>query len=88
MGEFLAVVPNERMVFSFGWDEPGHPTPAGSTEVENTLVLEGEKTRVRLAPRGQPDDAVADHVKGWDFHLHRLSVAATGGNEGPDSAAG
>lgn len=88
VGEFLAVVPNERVVFSFGWDEPGHPIPAGSTEVEITLVPEGEKTRVRLAHRGLPDDAVADHQKGWDFYLNRLSVAATGGDAGPDSAAG
>jgi uncharacterized protein YndB with AHSA1/START domain len=29
-GEFLEVVPNERVVFSFGWAQPGHPIPSGS----------------------------------------------------------
>ena len=28
VGEFVEVVPNERVVFTFGWDEPDHPIPA------------------------------------------------------------
>src|ERR1700722_8363501 len=30
-GEFVEVVPNEKVVFTFGWDQPDHPIPAGST---------------------------------------------------------
>ena len=45
-GEFVEVVPNERVVFTFGWDEPGHPIPARSTQVEITLIPDGDKTRV------------------------------------------
>ena len=37
--------PNERVVFTFGWDEPGHPIPAGSTKVAITLIPEGDETR-------------------------------------------
>lgn len=84
VGEYLEVVPNEKVVFTFGWDEPNHPIPAGSTEVEITLVSEGEKTRVRLTHRGLPEDAVTDHENGWDFYLGRLAVAATGGDPGPE----
>jgi uncharacterized protein YndB with AHSA1/START domain len=84
VGEFLEVVPNEKVVFTFGWDEPNHPIPAGSTEVEITLVPEGDKTRVRLSHRGLPDDAVADHESGWDFYLNRLAVVAVGGDAGPE----
>lgn len=87
-GEFLEVVPNEKVVFTFGWDEPNHPIPAGSTEVEITLIPEGEKTRVRLVHRGLPDDAVADHSEGWDFYLNRLAVVATGGDAGPETSHG
>jgi uncharacterized protein YndB with AHSA1/START domain len=86
VGEFLEVVPNEKVVFTFGWDEPDHPIPAGSTEVEITLIPEGEKTRVRLTHRGLPEDAITDHENGWDFYLNRLAVAATGGNAGPEVA--
>ena len=84
LGEYLEVVPLEKVVFTFGWDQPGHPIPAASTTVEISLHPEGTKTRVRLAHRGLPEDAVADHTNGWDHYLDRLSIATTGGNPGPD----
>ena len=86
LGEFVDVVPDEKVVFTFGWDEPDHPIPAGSTEIEITLVPDGDKTRVRLAHRGLPADAVSDHTGGWDHYLERLTIAATGGDPGPDRA--
>ncbi|MGH9092414.1 MAG: SRPBCC family protein [Acidimicrobiales bacterium] len=85
VGEFVEVVPNERVIFTFGWDEPGHPIPAGSTTVECTLSPEGEKTRLRLAHRGLPEDAVGDHTQGWDHYLDRLQVVAVGGTVPPDA---
>jgi uncharacterized protein YndB with AHSA1/START domain len=86
LGEFIEVVTNEKVVFTFGWDEPGHPIPAGSTEVEITLIPDGGKTRVRLVHRGLPDDAIKDHTQGWDHYLDRLAVASGGGDAGPDVA--
>ncbi len=85
VGEFVEVVPDEKVVFTFGWDEPHHPIPAGSTVVEITLIPEGERTRVRLTHRGLPDDAVTDHVAGWDYYLTRLAIVATGGEPGPET---
>jgi uncharacterized protein YndB with AHSA1/START domain len=87
-GEFLEVVPHEKVVFTFGWDEPGHPIPAGSTTVEISLHPEGEKTTVRLVHRGLPADAVEDHTHGWDRYVERLAIVATGGDPGPDTNAG
>jgi len=84
-GEFVEVVPNERIVFTFGWEQEGHPIPAGSTTIEITLHPEGDKTRVRLVHRGLPDDAISDHTHGWDHYLGRLTTAATGGDPGPDN---
>ncbi len=84
VGEFIEVVPDEKVVFTFGWDEPDHPIPPRSTELEISLTPEGEKTRVRLIHRGLPDDAVSDHTSGWDHYLDRLATAATGGDPGPD----
>ena len=86
VGKFLEVVPDSKVVFTFGWDEPDHPIPAGSTEVEITLIPDGDKTRVRLVHRGLPDDAVGDHTQGWDHYLDRLAVASTGGDPGPAAA--
>jgi uncharacterized protein YndB with AHSA1/START domain len=84
-GAFVEVLTYERVVFTFGWDEPAHPVPPGSTTVEITLHPEGGKTRVRLVHRGLPDDALDDHGHGWQHYLSRLSVAAAGGHAGPDS---
>jgi uncharacterized protein YndB with AHSA1/START domain len=85
-GEFVEIVPNEKVVFTFGWDEPGHPIPAGSTEVEISLIPDGGKTRVRLVHRGLPADAVSDHTGGWDHYLERLAAVSVGNDPGPDVA--
>jgi uncharacterized protein YndB with AHSA1/START domain len=87
-GEYVEVVPQEKVVFTFGWEEKDHPIPAGSTTVEISLHPEGEKTRVRLVHRGLPADAVAEHTHGWDHYLDRLVVVATGGDPGPDVSPG
>jgi uncharacterized protein YndB with AHSA1/START domain len=83
-GEYVEVVPNEKVVFTFGWDEPGHPIPPGSTTIEISLHPEGSKTRVRLTHSGLPAEAVSDHGKGWSIYLDRLAVVAPGGTVGPD----
>jgi uncharacterized protein YndB with AHSA1/START domain len=83
-GEFLEIVPYERVVFTFGWDEPDHPIPAGSTRFEITLIPDGDKTLVRFVHSGLPDDAVADHTSGWDNYLDRLAAVARGEDPGPD----
>jgi len=86
VGEFVEVVSDRKVVFTFGWDEPNHPIPARSTEVEITLTPDGDKTRVRLVHRGLPDDAVSDHTQGWDHYLDRLAVVSAGGTVEPDAA--
>jgi uncharacterized protein YndB with AHSA1/START domain len=85
-GEFVEVVPNEKVVFTFGWEEKDHPIPPGSTTLEITLHPEGDKTRVRLVHRGLPGDAVEEHTHGWAHYLDRLAIVTTGGEAGPDAA--
>jgi uncharacterized protein YndB with AHSA1/START domain len=83
-GEYVEVVPHERVVIAFGWDMEGNPITPGSTRVEFTLHPEGDKTRLRLRHSGLPEDAVGMHEQGWDHYLARLAVAASGGDAGPD----
>ena len=83
-GAFLEVVPFEKVKFSFGWDMPGHPIPAGSSEVEITLTTQGDATLVRLVHRGLPDDAVNDHLRGWTYYVDRLEKVLQGQDPGPD----
>jgi uncharacterized protein YndB with AHSA1/START domain len=88
-GEFVEAIPNEKVVFTFGWDMPGNPITPGSTRVEVTLQPEGTKTRLTLTHTGLPDDeAVQQHIHGWDHYLGRLAVVAPGGDAGPDTGPG
>jgi uncharacterized protein YndB with AHSA1/START domain len=84
-GEYVEVVPHQKVVFTFGWENEGNPIHPGSTTVEISLHPEGDKTRVRLSHRGLPEGAVADHVRGWDHYLGRLAAGATEGTAGPDT---
>jgi uncharacterized protein YndB with AHSA1/START domain len=53
-GEFVEVVPNERVVYTFGWDVEAISVPPGSTTVQIPLHPEGDKTRVQLVHRACP----------------------------------
>lgn len=89
VGEFVEVVPHERVVFTFGWDMPDNPITPGSTRVEITLQPEGTKTLLRLAHTGLPDDnAVTEHIHGWDHYLARLAAVGAGEAVDPDSGPG
>jgi uncharacterized protein YndB with AHSA1/START domain len=86
LGSFVEIDPHSRVVFTFGWDLPGHPIPAGSSEVEITLTPVGDETLLRLVHRGLPEDAIADHQAGWTYYLDRLDQVAEGKDPGPDRA--
>jgi len=86
-GEFIEVVPFEKVAYTFGWDEPDHPIPAGSTRIDITLAPEGDKTRLRFVHSGLPAAAVEDHTKGWDHYMERLTVAVGGGANETDVMA-
>ncbi|HEY8059048.1 MAG TPA: SRPBCC family protein [Acidimicrobiales bacterium] len=85
VGEFVEVVPFERIVHTFGWNMPDNPIRPGSTMVEITLEPEGDKTRLRLRHYDLPDDQVATHAHGWTHYLDRLALVAGGGDAGPDT---
>ena len=85
-GTFVEVQPFERVVFTFGWDVPDHPIPAGSSQVEITLTPDGEFTLLRLTHRGLPEDATEDHGRGWTYYLDRLALVMQGVDPGPDVA--
>lgn len=88
VGQFVEVVPNEKVVFTFGWDAPDNPVPPGSSTVQISLHPEDGKTLVRLVHRGLPEDGVLRHADGWTHYLARLAVAAPGGDPGPDTRPG
>lgn len=79
-GEYLELVPHERIVFSFGWD-PTEGAPAvepGSTRVEITLTADGDGTLLALRHTGLPAAARDEHQAGWGHFLPLLAAAARG----------
>jgi uncharacterized protein YndB with AHSA1/START domain len=84
-GEVVEVVPNERISFTWGFETPGHPLPAGSTLVVIDLIpdADGASTLLRLTQERVTiaSDAVA---RGWEHYLDRLVVVAEGGDPGRD----
>ena len=83
-GEFIEVVPNQRVSISFGWEGENHPVPPGSSVVEITLTPEGDTTLLRLEHSGLPADERARHGHGWQGYVDRLVIAAEGRDPGPD----
>lgn len=86
-GEFVTVEPPHRIVFTWGWDAPGRPVPAGSTIVEIELIPQGRGTLLRLVHRGLSGAQREKHATGWPHYLARLKIAARGGEPGPDPLA-
>ena len=83
-GQFIDVVPNQRVVFSWGWtDMPG--LPPGSSTVEIDLIPTGQGTLIRLCHRGLAPDEATAHEVGWRHYLRRLSEASLGIDPGPDT---
>jgi uncharacterized protein YndB with AHSA1/START domain len=84
LGEFVAVEPSRRLVFTWGWQGDAG-LPPGSSTVEITLREDDGSTLVRLRHSGLPHDAARRaHTEGWHRYLSRLAVAATGGDPGGD----
>lgn len=83
-GEYVEVVPNKRVVFTWGWEAADNPIRPGSSRVEIDLIPQGSETLVKLRHTGLPEPAMAPHKEGWTMYLNRLAVAATGGDPGLD----
>jgi len=86
-GRFVELVPDTRVVFTWGWN--GHPTvPPGSSIVEIDLASEGDGTVIRLVHHGLPPDDIPIHETGWRHYLPRLATIAEGGDPGVDPGPG
>ena len=83
-GEIVEIVPNERIVFTFGWEGEGQAVPPGASTVEIALVPDGDGTIVRLKHSGLTAEQADSHKEGWDHYLRRLVEVAGGGDPGAD----
>lgn len=86
-GTFVELVPDRRVVFTYGWERPDVGIPPGSTTVEITLRPHGAGTELHLVHRGLPGAMVEPHDGGWRNYLARLATVAEGRDPGPDPLA-
>jgi uncharacterized protein YndB with AHSA1/START domain len=77
-GRVVAVEPDRRIVFTWGYEGDGQAVPAGSSTVEITLEPVDGGTLVRLRhaglPAGEPPLA---HLAGWRHALATLAYAGS-----------
>ncbi len=75
VGEFVELVPYERIVFLFGWQgvAANEPLSPRSTRVEVRFAAEGTGTLLTLRHSGLPEARVDDHRRGWDDYLAVLA---------------
>jgi uncharacterized protein YndB with AHSA1/START domain len=86
-GTFLEIVPDRRLVFTWGFEGDGSPLPPGSTTVVIELEPHASGTMLRLTHSAlEPQPVVESHRAGWERYLERLSIRAEGGDPGPDRA--
>jgi hypothetical protein len=83
-GEVIELVPDRRLVFTWGWEDHVLSVPPGASTVEISLEPDGDGTLVRLTHRDLPQDMRAFHRLGWEYSLPRLATAAEGGDPGRD----
>ena len=77
-GQVLEIVDGERVVFTYGYDEPGKPIPPGGSRV--TITLQDHPTGTRLHLRHEVADAATrdHHVAGWRYQLALFANVAAG----------
>ena len=83
-GEVIEIVPNRKLVFTWGWEGGALPVAPGESTVEISLQPDGQGTLLRLTHRDLPQGMHKFHTLGWDYSLERLARVAAGQDPGPD----
>ena len=83
-GEVIEIVPDRRLVFTWGWEGGALPVAPGESTVEISLEPDGKGTLLRLTHRDLPPDMHTFHRLGWDYYLPRLAAVAASRDPGPD----
>ena len=83
-GEVIEIVPDRRVVFTWGWEDGALPVAPGESTVEISLEPDGEGTLLRLTHGDLPRGMHTFHRLGWDYALPRLAAVTVGQDPGPD----
>jgi uncharacterized protein YndB with AHSA1/START domain len=80
-GQYVIVERPRRLVFTWGWTDPGFGLPPGTSRVEVTFTPsgdDGDQTRLRLVHVGLAGDLGLLHDDGWSRFLARLDAVTAG----------
>ena len=88
VGAFVELVPDRRVVFTFGWDRVDVGIAPGSTTVEIDLRTRDGGTELHLVHRGLGGPMADAHRGGWSNYLARLAAVAEDRDPGIDRLAG
>ena len=87
-GAYVELVPDRRVVFTYGWQRTDVGVPPGSTVVVIDLRPKDGGTELHLVHRGLSGPMADAHDGGWANYLARLAAVAAGRDPGPDALAG
>ena len=76
LGKVVAIEEPERIVFTYGYENPTKPIPPGASRVIVTLSEEKGGTRVRLVHEVADAKTRDMHVWGWRFQLSLFANVA------------
>jgi uncharacterized protein YndB with AHSA1/START domain len=83
MGEYKEIIPNEKIVMTWGW-EKSKAVPPGSSTVEFKLIPKDNGTLLVLTHYDLPATEIASHEQGWMHYMPRLQSIAQGQDPGVD----
>jgi uncharacterized protein YndB with AHSA1/START domain len=86
-GAYVELVPDRRVVFTYGWQRADVGVPPGSTTVTIDLRPRCGGTELHLVHRGLSGPMAEAHAGGWANYLGRLAAVAEGREPGPDPLA-
>ena len=82
-GEYLEIVPYEKIVMSWGWENL-EILPPGSSTLEFRLIPKDSGTLLVLTHYNLPEEKVQSHLEGWTHYMARLQILSDGKDPGID----
>jgi uncharacterized protein YndB with AHSA1/START domain len=78
-GEFVELIPDRRVVFTWGYDGSANGMAPGASTVTIELSAIATGTLLTLRHEGIPtDEARTSHAQGWNYFFTQLAGKATG----------
>ena len=76
-GEYIEIVPYEKIVMSWGWENL-EILPPGSSTLEFRLIPKDSGTLLVLTHYDLPIEKVHSHLEGWTHYMKRLQTLTEG----------